>query len=194
MHRLNENEESQPVELLPILCSCDVMVALGKTTTFRLRQLRSCATKTDRPQKYCHKVASSPTWQTFWNTTGTFWKISSRFNKNIYINISQQSMPTSTQPHINQSCKTMKNDLISVSHRVFHSSLPLSQHIHLLPLSPHLSGPLHLCQTALWAVASQVTWANRRLYIPAEHYFALREFPPLSLPLSSPFVSVCVLP
>lgn len=34
-------------------------------------------------------------------------------------------------------------------------------------------------QTALWAAASRVTWVNRRLYIPAEHSFALRGFPPL---------------
>lgn len=103
-------------------------------------------------------------------------------------------MPTSAQSHINQSCeKREKWSLISAAHLVFQSSLPPSQHIRLPPPRLHLSGPLHLCQTALWSVASQVTWANRRLYIPAEHCFALREFPPLSLPLSSLFVSIPTL-
>lgn len=126
--------------------------------------------------------------QSFWNATSTFWKISSSFQKRD-VGVSRQSTPTSTRPRINQNCaKHEKWSVISAAHLVFHSSVPLSQQIH-LPV--HLSGPLHLCPTALWSVASQVTWANRRLYIPARHCFALREFPPLSLPLSSLFVSVC---
>lgn len=54
-------------------------------------------------------------------------------------------------------------------------------------LPPALS--LSPCQTVVWAVASQVTWENRRPYIPDEHSFALRGFPPLFLPSS--LLSLC---
>lgn len=77
--------------------------------------------------------------------------------------------------------------MICATRLVLHSSP--SHQIHLV-FSTSPPALLCLCQTALWAVASQVTWANRRLYIPAEHSFALRGFPPLSLPLSLLFVSV----
>lgn len=90
----------------------------------------------------------------------------------------------------------MKNDpWLLVQSFPFSTRLPRTKSI-LFPT--HLSLPLCLCQTALWAVASQVTWENRRQYIPAEHSFALRGFPPLSLTLSPPtplfvFVHSCTV-
>lgn len=57
--------------------------------------------------------------------------------------------------------------------------------VSLSPFSTLSSPSMCVCQTALWVVASHVTWANRRRYIPAEHSFALRGFPPLSPSLPS---------
>lgn len=85
-------------------------------------------------------------------------------------------------------CENMKNDPCELVQLLLSSThLPLTKSI---VFSPHLSHPFCLCRTALWAVASQVTWANRRLYIPAEHSFALRGFPPLSHSPGPLFVSV----
>lgn len=75
---------------------------------------------------------------------------------------------------------------------IFHVLHPSPSHqIHLIFYTSSL--PLCLCQTALWAVASPVTWENRRQYIPSEHSFALRGFSPLSPPALSLFLSIPVL-
>lgn len=54
---------------------------------------------------------------------------------------------------------------------------------HWLPLIYFYPLTLSQCWTVVWAAASQVTWENRRPYIPVGHNFALRGLPPLQ-PLS----------
>lgn len=91
---------------------------------------------------------------------------------------SSVSTPSGTHSFLN--CENMKNDLwLLVQPFPSSTHLPRTRSI----LFPPSLLPLCLRQTDLWAVASQVTWANRRPYIPAQHSLALRGFPPLlSLP------------
>lgn len=119
--------------------------------------------------------------KTFQNTTGTFWKISS---KQTYI--SQQSTPTSTRSRINQNCANMRNYLwlVRLILSSTHLSLFLSKSISLPPSlrpSPSVSDSSLVCCQSSYMSKQAAVHSSRTLLCTQG----------IPSPVSSPQLALC---
>lgn len=150
----------------------------------------SCATKPDGPLNHMGKVGRLPQTfifsnrgrKTFRNTTGTFWKISSRQTY-----ISQQSTPTSTRSRINQNYANMRNDLwlVRLILSSTHLSLFLSEsnppHPPSLRPSPSVSDSSLVCCQSSYMSKQAAVHSSRTLLCTQG----------IPSPVSSPQLALC---